>query len=306
VGSRGQKSVREQVFRRNKLRKINIFVSAGQSEVKRYQASERINFDMKGRKVSIVTPSFNQGAFIEEAIESVIAQGYLDFEHIIVDNCSTDGTSKILACYPHLKVICEKDRGQSDALNKGFKAATGDIIGWLNADDKYLSGCFDRMFEVLAKHSEFDIVYGDYRFIDTKGDLIRVRKELGVDGFMSKYVLYIPTTTMFFRRRIFDQGHFLDINYHYAMDYEFFLRLAGHGFRFGHIPRIMADFRWHNDSKSSCHPECQYEEMKKALVAQDKLIGSLQEPQRTWALKLFMAMARVKRCFLKLFRGAYW
>jgi len=257
-------------------------------------------------KIAIVTPSFNQGAFIAEAIESVLAQNYTDVEHIIVDNCSTDETSKVLERYPHLKVICEKDQGQSDALNKGFKAATGDIIGWLNADDKYLPGCFDRIIETLKGHPEFDLAYGDYRFIDIKGDLIRVRKELGVDRLMLKYVLYIPTTTMFFRRKIFDQGHFLDINYHYAMDYEFYLRLSGHGYRFGHIPRLMADFRWHQDCKSNCHPARQYEEMKKALVMHDKLIGGLNEPQRSWALKLFMLMARAKRCFLKLCRGAYW
>ena len=82
-------------------------------------------------KISIVTPSSNQGAYIACAIESVLSQNYMDVEHIIVDNCSTDETSKVLARYPHLKVICEKDQGQSDALNKGFKAATGDIIGWL-------------------------------------------------------------------------------------------------------------------------------------------------------------------------------
>ncbi len=96
-------------------------------------------------KISIVTPSFNQGIFIEEAIKSVLSQGYSDLEHIIVDNCSTDTTASVLARYPHLKVICEPDQGQSDALNKGFKAATGDIVGWLNADDKYLPGCFGKV-----------------------------------------------------------------------------------------------------------------------------------------------------------------
>lgn len=258
------------------------------------------------KKISIVTPSFNQGAFISQAIESVLAQNDTDVEHIVVDNCSTDGTSKVLARYPHLKVICEPDRGQSDALNKGFKAATGDIIGWLNADDKYLPGCFDRILETLDRHPEFDLIYGDYRFVDTQGRLIRVRKELGVDRLMLKYVLYIPTTSMFMRRRIFDEGNFLDTNYHYAMDYEFFVRLSGLGYRFGHIPFVMADFRWHEASKSSRHSAGQYEEMKKALIVHDKLIRRLPEPQRTWGLNLFMLMARAKRCFLKLFRGAYW
>jgi glycosyltransferase involved in cell wall biosynthesis len=259
-------------------------------------------------RVTVVTPSFNQDAFIEEAIRSVVSQGYPDFEHIVVDNCSTDGTSKVLARYPHLKVICEEDQGQSDALNKGFKAATGDIIGWLNADDKYLPGCFDRVLEAFAKHSEYDLVYGDYRFVDARGELIRVRKEIGFDPFMLKYlhVLYIPTTTTFFRRKVFDEGNFLDINYHYAMDYEFFVRLSGRGYRFGHIPRVMADFRWHQDSKSSAHTVRQKEEMEKALLVHDKLLGGLQGPQRFLVRNWFMLMARTKRFFLKLFRGAYW
>ena len=162
-------------------------------------------------KISIVTPSFNQGAFIAQAIDSVLAQGYPDVEHIIVDNCSTDETASVLQRYTHLKVICEKDRGQSDALNKGFEAATGDIVGWLNADDKYLPGCFDAVVKTCSARAGDDVFYGDYRFVDVDGRLIRVRKELGFDMFMLKYLhmLYIPTTTAFFRRRIFDESNFL-------------------------------------------------------------------------------------------------
>ena len=257
-------------------------------------------------KISIITPSFNQGAFIAEAIESVLAQNYANTEHIIVDNCSTDETPKILACYPHLKVICEKDQGQSDALNKGFKAATGDIVGWLNADDKYLPGCFDRVLEAFDRHPEYDLVYGDYRFVDAKGKLIRARKEIGFDIFMLKYlhVLYIPTTTTFFRRKIFDESNFLDINYHYAMDYEFFVRLASRGYRFGHVPMVMADFRWHVDAKSQQIVKAKAE-MEHALLTHDKLLGGLQDPQRSLVRNLFMLIARGKRTFLKLFQEAY-
>ena len=223
-----------------------------------------------------------------------------------MDNCSTDETSEVLARYPHLKVICEKDRGQSDALNKGFKTATGDIIGWLNADDKYLSGCFDCVLETFAKHSEFDLVYGNYRFVDEKGELIQVRKEPGFGMFMLKYLhwLYIPTTTTFFLRKIFDEGNFLDINYHYVMDYEYFMRLSGRGYRFGHIPRVMADFRRHKDTKSRQTNKGKAE-METALQMHDKLYRSLQNPQRTLVRYLFMFIARVERTFLKLFHGSY-
>ena len=258
-------------------------------------------------KISIITPSFNQGAFIAEAIESVLVQHYANVEHIILDNCSTDETAKVLARYPHLKVIFEKDKGQSDALNKGFKAATGDIVGWLNADDKYLPGCFDHILEVFTKNSEFDLVYGDYRLVNVKGELIRVRKELGFDFFMLKYlhVLYIPTTTTFFRRKIFDEGNFIDINYHYSMDYEFFMRLAGRGYKFGYISQVIADFRWHEDAKSQQIAKAKAE-MERALLLHDKLLKRLPYFLGNLVRQLFMCIARAKRILLKLFDGAYW
>jgi len=257
-------------------------------------------------KISIVTASFNQGEFIAEAIESVVAQKYADVEHIIVDNCSTDRTAKVLARYPHLKVICEKDQGQSDALNKGFKSAKGDIIGWLNADDKYLPGCFDAALEVFSRNLKLDLVYGDYRFVDVKGDLIQVRKEIGFDLFLLKYLpwLYIPTASAFLKRKVFDEGNFLDINYHYVMDYEYFMRLAGRGYKFGHIPKVMADFRRHEKTKSRQTARGKAE-MEKALLVHDELYRKFQSPWRDLARYFLMLVARAKRTYLKLFCGAY-
>ena len=98
-------------------------------------------------KITIVTPSFNQGKFIDENIQSVLTQNYPNFEHIIIDGGSIDGTVDILKKYSHLKWVSEPDRGQASALNKGFRMATGDVIGWLNSDDSYLPGTF----EVVAR-----------------------------------------------------------------------------------------------------------------------------------------------------------
>ncbi|MBF0123317.1 MAG: glycosyltransferase [Candidatus Omnitrophica bacterium] len=258
-------------------------------------------------KISIVTPSFNQGEFIEEAIQSVLSQGHPDVEHIIVDNCSTDNTAKVLARYPHLKVICEPDQGQSDALNKGFRLATGDVIGWLNADDRYLQLCFYNALNAFAEHQAYDVVYGDYRLVDAQGEVIRIRKELGFDLFMLKYlhILYIPTTTSFFRRRIFQTCHFLNIDYHYAMDYEFFLRLAEGGHRFLHVPKVMADFRWHEDAKSQKQTGKQDEERERALLTHDMFLAGIQGPLRPVMRFILMMIARAKRTVLKLCRGAY-
>jgi len=181
----------------------------------------------KHPKISIITPSYNQGKYIREAIESVLVQNYPNFEHIIIDNRSTDTTLNILKEYSHLTWISEPDKGQSDALNKGFRIAEGELIGWLNADERYLPGCFFEVAEFFKKNKNVDILYGDYRWIDESGEVFQLRKELDFDLFMLKYlhVLYIPTVASFFHRKIFDEGNFLDVSDHYAMDYEFFLRL---------------------------------------------------------------------------------
>jgi glycosyltransferase involved in cell wall biosynthesis len=258
-------------------------------------------------KISIVTPSFNQGAFIAEAIESAVDQHYPAIEHIVVDNCSTDATREILNGCSHIKLICEKDHGQSDALNKGFKAATGDIIGWLNADDKYLPGCFEAVIKAFSGKSDCDVIYGDYRLVDMKGEVVCLRKELSFDMFMLKYlhVLYVPSTTCFFRRKVFDEGNFLDIKYHYAMDYEFFVRLSRKGYKFGHISKMMADFRTYPESKSRRQTRLQKEEMEKALLEHDPFLKGLRYPWRPVVRHSLMLAARAKRTSLKFLQGAY-
>ena len=204
-------------------------------------------------------------------------------------------------------MICEKDKGQSDALNKGFHQASGDIIGWLNADDRYLPGCFKAVSDFFMANPLCDIVYGHYYLINEEGKFLSSRKELGFDLFMLKYlhILYIPSTTTFFRRRIFEEGNFLNIDYHYAMDYEFFLRLALKGYRFCHIPVILADFRTHPASKSQKQVVVQKQEMERALLQLDPVLSQCQAPWRKGMRLSLMAVARLKRYILKFITGAY-
>jgi glycosyltransferase involved in cell wall biosynthesis len=209
--------------------------------------------------ISVVTPSYNQSAFIQSALESVKLQGHLCTEHIVMDGTSTDGTVEYLNSlagqteWGHLRWISEPDKGQSDALNKGFHIARGDLVAWLNSDDRYRTGCFDAVIEASKQHPEVDVFYGDYTWIDEHDKSLQIRREIEFSRFVLGYhrVLYIPTTSTFLRRRIFEDGNYLDTRYHYAMDYEFFLRLANRGYRFRHIPQLLADFRWHSASKSS-------------------------------------------------------
>lgn len=264
-------------------------------------------------RISIVTPSLNQGKFIKEAISSVLDQDYPNVEHIIVDGGSEDETLNILREYSskteRIKWISEPDKGQSDAINKGFRMATGDIIGWLNADDRYLPGCFQTVVQTFADNPDVDIVYGDYRFIDESGNVFKVRKEIDFDPFILKYlhVLYIPSTATFFRRKIIDEGNFLRLDLQYAMDYEYFLRLAFKGYKFYHIPRYLADFRWHPASKSSRAAKLQRAEQEKVLSELDPLMNRLKgTPLRMPVRLLLLFMARTKRTWLKLLKGSYW
>jgi glycosyltransferase involved in cell wall biosynthesis len=258
-------------------------------------------------KISIVTPSYNQGQFIELAIESVLAQNYPNFEHIILDNCSEDQTIAILEKYPHLIWKSERDQGQSDALNQGFKTATGDIIGWLNADDQYLPGCFDRVIQSFNNHPETDIAYGDYCWINEMGKIIQLRKELDFDLFLLKYlhVLYIPSTSTFFKQKIFKDNNFLDTSLKYSMDYEFFLRLAYKKYKFTHINSYLANFRWHKQSKSSVAFKEQLEEKNSALLRHDNFLQRVNPHSLLITRKFLELLARGKRYLLKGLKGCY-
>jgi glycosyltransferase involved in cell wall biosynthesis len=120
-------------------------------------------------RISIVTPSFNQGHYIVATIESVLAQQYPNFEHIIIDGGSTDMTLDVLRRYPHLHVISEPDRGHADALNKGFRLATGDIWSFLNSDDTLLPHALHRVAQEIDPQRGRHIVMGRCRFIDAQG-----------------------------------------------------------------------------------------------------------------------------------------
>jgi glycosyltransferase involved in cell wall biosynthesis len=263
---------------------------------------------------SIVTPSLNQGTFIREALLSVKNQRCGNLEHLVIDGESNDGTTSILRQYSasggwsHLHWVSEPDHGQSDALNKGFARVGGDIVGWLNSDDRYRVGCFERVAEVFHKHPEVDIVYGDYTCIDKTGRVSQIRREIEFSRFILLYhrVLYIPTTATFFRRRVFEDGNRLDECLHYALDFEFFMRLVVGGYRFRHVSALLADFRMHEASKTCSMPHKQLEEKDEVTQHYSTLLRGIRSivPRRA-ALALLRSSAATLRYSEKLIRGYY-
>ena len=257
--------------------------------------------------ISIVTPSLNQGQFLREALESVHAQNYAQTEHLVLDGGSTDQTLPVLRsltddkAWAHLRWTSAPDNGQSDALNRGFAQAQGDLIGWLNADDRYRPGCFEHVIKAFEENPSVDIFYGDYTLINASGRLLQVRREIEFSRFVLLYhpVLYMATTTTFFRRRIFEECNWLNPELHYAMDYEFFIRLVDAGYRIRRIPHLLADFRLHPESKSCRMTETQLAETRGIMRTRSSIT-------RVAFLGLIpQAAATLMRFTEKMLRGHY-
>jgi glycosyltransferase involved in cell wall biosynthesis len=199
--------------------------------------------------VSIVTPSLNQGRFLEEAIRSVRGQDYPRIEHIVVDGGSTDETLEVLRRHPGVRWVSEPDEGQANAINKGFRMATGEIFAWLNADDYYLPGAVSAAVEELCV-SGGGLVHGGWRQVDEDG---RTIKDVPVVPFDYERQLEranrVAQPGSFFTRMAFEAVGGVDESYRYAMDYELWLKL-GRLFEVRHVDRILAAYRYHPTSKS--------------------------------------------------------
>lgn len=202
--------------------------------------------------LSIVTPSYNQRDFLEETLRSVISQRDQIHEYIVLDGGSTDGSVDLIRAYePWISHWSSApDKGQSDAIHRGFTRCTGDYLFWLNSDDLLLPGALERVRRALDSNPQWDVLTGYHVSIDQAS---RIQYAYRIPGESRRWaaagVLHVCQQTCFFRRSLYEKLGGLDLSLHCVMDTDLWLRMLDSGSKWGHIPEYLAAFRKHADAK---------------------------------------------------------
>lgn len=215
-------------------------------------------------KISIITPSFNQGYYIEETILSIIGQGYANLEYIIIDGGSTDSTVEVIKKYQSQITywVSEKDKGQSDAINKGLKMATGDVVAWLNSDDVYAPGTLQAVAEAFIANPSAGIVYGDVESFFPDGRTELWTNNFEPKDFFSRVSIHQPA--VFWKRALHETFGYLDESFYYLMDYDLWARI------FFNVPSVRIDktlarFRVHDSAKTGNNPKGLYDDYRRVI-----------------------------------------
>ena len=242
----------------------------------------------KNPRVSIITPSYNQARFIEQTIQSVLNQDYPDLEYIIVDGASTDDSVEIIKKYAGCLAywLSEPDSGQSEAVNKGWQRATGEIIGWLNSDDLLMPGAVSRMVKAFQETPEMSVIYGDVISIDQEGQIFNIMRfdQWNLDDLMTFKIISQPGA--FMRADVLRQSGYLDRQMHFLMDTHLWLKMAQFA-PIRYLPGVVAAARYHPGAKNVAagarYGQDAYkivEWMKTQPILQEKL---LRNPRQVWA-----------------------
>ena len=230
-----------------------------------------VNSDLDSRtrypKITVVTPSFNQGDFLEETICSVLEQEYKNLEYIIIDGGSTDRSLDVIR--QHEKDIdfwiSEPDNGQSHAINKGFGRSTGDILAWLNSDDIYMPGCLKEVANYFMQHPDSEVAVGGCCLFEATRNLKRGGDNIRFPSEADPRLLvwprdYFCQQSTFWRRALWDDVGALREDLHYAMDYDLWCRMARVS-QFGIIDQVLAAYRFHDSAKCVAHTEETFREL---------------------------------------------
>ena len=248
-------------------------------------------------KLSIVTPSFNQARYLPQTLQCVHEQDYPEIEHIVVDGGSTDRTLEILRGAPGIRWVSERDRGQVDALNKGFKMCTGEILAWLNSDDTMNRNTVSTAVAALERTGA-DLVYGDVEIVDEHGKFLEVSCGIPFDfRILLCGIDYIGQQTAFFRRELLERAGPLREELDNGFDYELWVRMAQHG-KLAYAPEIRAQIRFHAASKSVTRVDVSRANRKRIRAEYWKYTGLpaiLRLPPLAWPTKSYY---RVKRKWL--------
>jgi len=242
--------------------------------------------------VSIVTPSLNQGAFIEDTVLSVLAQDHTPLEYVVIDGGSKDETLEVLERHrSRLRFVSEPDEGQAAAINNGFRLTRGQILAWLNSDDTYEPGAVSAAVALLRERPELMLVYGDATLVDIQG------REIGpcsnVEPFdldrLVHHLDFIVQPAAFFRREAFEAVGGLDESLHWSMDYDLWLKIALR-FPVAYLPRKLARYRWTGANKTSRGGLERYAELER--VGRRHGAGGLPADFRLEKLALLLREAR--------------
>ena len=243
-------------------------------------------------RITVVTPSFNQAAYLERTICSVLDQGYPNLEYIIVDGGSTDGSVDIIRRYADRLTwwVSEPDQGQTDAINKGLRRATGEWVAWQNSDDIYYPGVFHELAAATVKHPQAGLIIGDMMLIDEHDrplrDICYVKpsyKALLAEG------MVLTNQSAFWRRRVHEEIGLMAEDLHCSFDYEWFLRLTQHA-EGAHVARIWGALRLHGVTKTSLLAQRFQEEKQRILAGRE---------MPSWQKKLY----KLRRLVLMLSHG---
>lgn len=254
-------------------------------------------------RVSIVTPSFNHGEFIEEAILSVLNQDFPNIEYIIIDGGSTDNSVEVIKKYEHQIAhwVSEPDGGQTQAINKGLKIAKGDIFSWLNSDDLLLPGAISAIVECFQQHPEAGFVYGDYHMIDQSGQTLYKRMVSDYDyGVLVYGRSLITQPASFFTRYVLEDIGYLDEQYDFCMDLEFWIRAAAHDIIFQPLRVPIAANRLHRKTKTFTQHAKLIEQHRQIVKKYSNIWGS------EWGFKLSNPFHRIRGVVRRMVQRKDW